>query len=397
MNTNSPNSETAKAPCACNTPYAPLSDDLLQKPEPCCGQSREQEIPLYDKPGYQLCSYVENFLDTSAGPVPRIKTTMDFKDHLGTIMTRSGINRDNYRVAPGLYAVGKPDENSPVLFTANYKLSVDHLRKVLSSLNVWIVVVDTFGINVWCAAGKGTFSSDEVAARIKKIGLDKIVKHREIILPQLSATGVSAHQVRKQSGFKVIWGPVMAKDIADFINAGNKADSSMRKVTFSFLDRLVLVPVELSLVIKNIFWLLLALFILSGIGPGIFSLGQALNKGGMALAAAFGGIAAGAILTPVLLPWIPGRAFSLKGALVGLILALFIPAIFWDNIGAPGLSALFLLTIIISSYLAMNFTGATPFTSPSGVEKEMRKAIPVQALAGIAAVTLWIGDAFTLF
>jgi hypothetical protein len=42
----------------------------------------------------------------------------------------------------------------------------------------------------------------------------------------------------------------------------------------------------------------------------------------------------------------------------------------------------------------MNFTGSTPYTSPSGVEKEMRKAMPLQALAGLVSIILWIGAAF---
>ena len=57
--------------------------------------------------------------------------------------------------------------------------------------------------------------------------------------------------------------------------------------------------------------------------------------------------------------------------------------------------ALVLITAAVSSYLAMNFTGSTPFTSPSGVEKEMRRAIPIQAAAAVAAVAAWIGSAFT--
>jgi hypothetical protein len=42
----------------------------------------------------------------------------------------------------------------------------------------------------------------------------------------------------------------------------------------------------------------------------------------------------------------------------------------------------------------MNFTGSTPYTSPSGVEKEMRKAIPLQALAALIAVAAWVGAGF---
>jgi hypothetical protein len=56
--------------------------------------------------------------------------------------------------------------------------------------------------------------------------------------------------------------------------------------------------------------------------------------------------------------------------------------------------ALLLLIITLSSYLAMNFTGCTPFTSPSGVEKEMRKAIPLQSAAASLGLILWVVSAF---
>ena len=56
--------------------------------------------------------------------------------------------------------------------------------------------------------------------------------------------------------------------------------------------------------------------------------------------------------------------------------------------------ALLLITVAISSYLAMNFTGSTPFTSPSGVEKEMRRAIPLQAGAVVIALVAWVGAGF---
>jgi len=84
-------------------------------------------------------------------------------DKLGHIMCRiSNKFRMNYSVAPGLYAIGNPDESSPVLVTANYRLTCDHLHKAMEKSNVWVLIIDTKGINVWCAAGKGTFGTSEL-------------------------------------------------------------------------------------------------------------------------------------------------------------------------------------------------------------------------------------------
>ena len=107
------------------------------------------------------------------------------------------------------------------------------------------------------------------------------------------------------------------------------------------------------------------------------------------------GILGGAILTPVLLPWIPGRAFAVKGAIIGVLSAAGIVALFRSDLHMLGALALMLFTTAVSSYLAMNFTGSTPFTSPSGVEKEMRRAIPLQATALLLAVVAWVAAAFS--
>ena len=105
-----------------------------------------------------------------------------------------------YTIDPGLYALGRPDEHSPVLVTANYKMSFDRLREALPGMNAWILVLDTKGINVWCASGKGTFGTEELVGRLESNGLSRVVAHRELILPQLSGPGIAAHLVKKLSG-----------------------------------------------------------------------------------------------------------------------------------------------------------------------------------------------------
>jgi len=360
----------------------------------CCGLPPGPECSKFARPGYELCGFVEDFIDTAAGPVPRIGTKLSAADHVMSVLARFGIGRDSYGIAPGIYCTGTPDADSPVLVTANYKLTFDALRKELASLSAWILVLDTRGINVWCAAGKSLFSTEEVIKRVKVSGLDKIVSHRELILPQLSATGVSAIDVKKGSGFKVIWGPIRANDIKNFLNAGKEADKSMRRVTFTVLERLILVPVELSFLVKPTFLILLGIFLLSGIGTDIFSLKDAWGRGLMVAFAYAAGIFAGTVFVPVVLPWIPGKAFSIKGAVTGIIAAFFVVMTLKNVANTWELTALFLCTTAVSSYLGMNFTGSTPYTSPSGVEKEMRKAIPVQALTGFASIVLWIGAAF---
>ena len=362
--------------------------------EVCCGSPPGPPSSALEKPGYRLEGFVEDLKNTTAGQVPRVKSKLERSDFWGTLIARLGIKRDQYKIAPGLYCIGNPNEDSAVLVTANYKLSFDTLRRELNSVDAWILALDTRGINVWCAAGKMLFSTSELTQRIKQTQLNKVVRHNRIILPQLGATGVSAPQVRKESGFKVIWGPVRAKDVPRFLADGNKADDSMRQVTFSTLERTVLVPVELSHLPMVTLWVLPAVFMISGIGTGFFSLNDAWNRGLIALSAYVGAILSGAVVTPILLPWIPGRTFALKGALVGIVTGLTVMLVFRSSLIWLEALALLLITMGMSSFLAMNFTGSTPFTSPSGVEKEMRRAIPLQAAAALIALVAWVGAAF---
>lgn len=377
-----------------NLKIIPLNPSECNEEIPCCGGPAGPKSTAHDLPGYNLCSFVEDFKANGARQVPIVKSSLDLNDILGTISARFGIGRNNYKISPGLYCIGNPGAESPVLVTANYKLSFDTLRKNLEGTDAWIIILDTRGINVWCAAGKGTFSTDELVNRVKSTGIDRIVSHKKLILPQLSAVGVSAKQVKKRCGFRVIWGPVKAADIKEFINNNMKAGQSMRRVTFNLWERIVLVPVEINILSKHFTWFLLGFFMISGIGPGIFSFEQAWSRGIVLVLAALAGVFAGAVAVPVLLPWIFGRAFAIKGMETGLIAGLTINILCRDLISGAEFPALLLLTGTISSYLAMNFTGSTPFTSPSGVEKEMRKAIPIQLIAIIISGFLWLVAAF---
>ena len=317
--------------------------------------------------------------------VKTVSTTLTVADYLGAWKTRLGIGRMNYKVEPGLYAVGNPNNDSPVFVSANYKLTFDTLRKNLDGLNCWLLILDTKGINVWCAAGKGTFGTDELVRRIETSELSKYVSHKKLVLPQLGATGVSAHEVKRQSGFDVDYGPVRANDIKAYIDAGYKATKEMRTVQFNLWDRLVLTPMELIPALKYSLPVFGVMLLANQFAAKPFDKTD--------VAANAGAILAGTVLTPALLPYTPGKAFSWKGWLLGL----------GCTAGILGLSGKFkkgnrllsagglLLYPAISSYLAMNFTGSSTYTSPSGVNKEMKKALPFIVGAAATGAALMLG------
>jgi len=365
----------------------------------CCSAPPSQsERAAGSTDGPDFRPWVVGRLATPAGPVSQVATVLHWPDRLGSWKARWGIRRMDYRVAPGLYAVRAPGPDSPVLVTANYKMTFDRLRRELAGLDVWIVVLDTKGINVWCAAGKGTFGTEELIHRVSATRLGEVVSGRTLILPQLGAPGVAAHQVRKATGFRVVYGPVRARHIPAFLATGLKATPEMRQVSFNLGERLAVAPMELVGGLKVSLAAIVALFVLAGISgegydlQGVWRVG---TRGALLYMCAYLG---GTVLTPVLLPWLPGRAFSLKGACVGAGLAAVYllprgPDLFaWSG----GLDALAWLLIVpaVSAFFAMNFTGATPFTSPSGVRKEMRLAVPAQIAALATGVGLWLTSRF---
>lgn len=333
-------------------------------------------------------------MDTPVGPVPRVRTRLSVRDRIQTASVRMGYGRYDYKVVPGLYCVGTPTPDSPVIVTGNYKLTFDAVRRELPDLDAWLLVADTRGINIWCAAGKNLFSTDEVAYSVTRTRLAEVVAHRRLILPQLGATGVAGHTVRRQCGFSVVWGPVRAADLPAFIRSGNTPDEAMRTVTFTLRERAGLIPVELFILGKPLGLTLLAAFLLSGIGPDIFSPGAAWSRGLAAACATLAGIAAGSVAVPLLLPRLPWHSFSPKGALLGVAAGAFNALLFAQSLGLLESAALILWTTATASYLAMNFTGSTPYTSPTGVELEMRRAIPIQAGATLCALILWIAAPF---
>jgi hypothetical protein len=294
-----------------------------------------------------------------------------------------------YAILPGIYALGNPARNSPVLVSSNYKMSFDRLRQVLPGLNAWILVLNSHGVNVWCAAGKGLFSTTELVRRLQAEGLADLIEHRKLIVPQLGASGISAHEVTRQTGFHVTYGPVRARDLPEFTRQGNQATPAMREVTFGIGERLALVPVELVGAMKwGLLWFAVLFFFIWLSGSPHTFWGNTIQTLWVFLPY-LGAILAGTVAVPLLLPWIPFRSFALKGWLIGLLWA--VTYLLWVDPGGSWKQWLLDLLLLppITAYLALNFTGSCNFTSLSGVRKEMRLAIPT-ILASLSLGIAWM-------
>ncbi len=398
------------SPCCEKDERAPVAD---QEPAPCCGPGAPAEVasPCCDPAEQKAATAescwgsripaepapyrevpVEGRISTLAGDVPQISTRWDLGDWMGRLLVRLGFRRMSYAIAPGLYAVGRPGPDAPVLVSANYKLSFDLLRRAVDGLDAWILVLDSKGVNVWCAAGKGTFGTAELAHRVEATRLAQVVRHRRLVVPQLGAPSVAAHQVQRLTDFGVVFGPVRADDIPAFIAGGHEATPEMRHVTFGLADRLEVAGLELATAGRATALLSLLVLAATAWNGSTLSFGSAWTTSAPALLSLWAGVLAGTVLFAALLPWLPGRMFAVKGAFLGAVVA----AGAW--IGGRGLLpeeapvalplALALVTIAVSSYLGANYTGSTTFTSLSGVKRELRVAIPVMAGALIIAAVL---------
>lgn len=318
--------------------------------------------------------------------IPIVRSDLTAADIRGGWMARWGLKRMKFKVEPGLYGIGNPREDSPVIVTANYKLTFDKVRSDLAGLDVFILVLDTKGINVWCAAGKGTFGTEELAKRILLSKLDKVINHKTLIVPQLGAVGVSAHEVKKRSGFTVKYGPVRSEDIKEYINSGYKKTAAMRKVTFTFKERVVLIPVEIMVLFKKallpLFGAAILLAILEARGISV----QTITGAAKNIAGVTGALISGSVLVPLLLPYIPLRSFGLKGALLGALWGAVFTLL--TGFSLINLAVWLLLIIPISAFLGLNFTGSSTFTSLAGVKLEVKIATPLIIISLILGVSL---------
>src|SRR5665811_338754 len=325
--------------------------------------------------------------------VGRVTAEISRRERWEHFKSRIGGFRDKYIVEPGLYAFGEPDASADVLISANYKLSFDALRQELEGLNLWILVLNTKGINVWCAAGKGTFGTEELVKRITESRLDSVVHHRRLMLPQLGAVGVNAAEVRKRTGFKVSFGPVRASDIPAYMRAGYKKTPEMSTIRFTILDRLVLTPMELNPVLRKSPWFAAGVLFLFGLQRDGILFSSAWSDGLPFLLLGLVAVAAGAFITPVLLPFIPFRSFAVNGLIAGyaaVYLASLMPVISESQDNALLRVVTFLFFPAASSFIALQFTGSTTYTGMSGVKKELKIGVPLYILAVAVSLLLLI-------
>ncbi len=159
-----------------------------------------------------------------------------------------------HRASTGLIPIGAPDRSSPVLVTGNYTETVHRVKQALAGRDVWLLVADSKGVNVWCASGGGHLTHHDVISAIRTSGIEDEVDHRHLVLPQLCATGVERSRIEKATGWTASWGPASADDIPAFLDRGGHTARKERAVAFPLRDRMQMAAMWIGPMIP-ILWL----------------------------------------------------------------------------------------------------------------------------------------------
>ena len=169
----------------------------------------------------------------------------------------------------GLIRIGNPDRSSPVFLTCNYHLTVEKVKRVLEGMDAYLLVANSRGINVWCAAAGGLFTNHDVISALKTTGIEELVEHRNVILPQFAAAGVEATLIQKKTGWKVLWGPVYAEDIPRYAENQFEKTPKMKEVEFPLAQRIDMAAAW-AFPISVIVSLILLLFWRAAVVPTVF-------------------------------------------------------------------------------------------------------------------------------
>ena len=159
----------------------------------------------------------------------------------------------------GLVAIGRPGRDAPVLLTGNFGLTVARVKRALTGVDAYLLVANSRGVNVWCAATGGLLTNHDVVSVLKTSGVAELVDHRQVILPQLAATGIEGTIVHKKTGWKVFWGPLRAEAIPEFLRRGMETTREMRTARFPWRERLEMAvawafPISLLALVVLPFW-----------------------------------------------------------------------------------------------------------------------------------------------
>jgi acetyl-CoA decarbonylase/synthase, CODH/ACS complex subunit gamma len=118
----------------------------------------------------------------------------------------------------GIYEIGGPNENSPVLITSNFSLTYFIVSGEIENSRVpaYLLIKDTEGLSVMTAWAAGKFVADVIAPFVKKCGIADKIKHRKLVIPGYAASE-SGGLEEELSDWKIEVGPREAAHIPAYL------------------------------------------------------------------------------------------------------------------------------------------------------------------------------------
>ena len=252
-----------------------------------------------------------------------------------------------HRARTGLMRIGNPDRRSPALVTGNFTLTVRRVRDALRGRDAWLLVANSKGINVWCASGGGYLTHHDIISAIRVSRLAEKVETREIILPQLCATGVERRRIEEATGFFPRWGPARLEDLPAFLDRGARVVKRERFMRFPAWERLEMATL----------WCAPMLVILLPVLAFFFG-ARAMGAAGVAMASVVYGVFG-------FLPWleIQGAKRFLTFLAAAVVAALIGCGALWALGGAtPGhVAAVAGAAFLAMAVLSVDLAGTTPW------------------------------------
>lgn len=289
--------------------------------------------------------------------------------------------RRTYALEPGLYFTGnRYDRDTPLLVTANYHLTVFLLARRLRGRNARLLIIDSDGINVWCAAGKGQFSNREIVRQLDRYDSEILTGNRKLtlILPKFGMSGLDLRELREK-GYRPVIGPLYARDVPGFLDGARLENRSDDRVLFGLQARLFTwLPGFLQFLGYSLL-LALVLFIAEK------GLGWPVPLGLMGITALL------ATAYPILFPVLPGKRFSIKG----LWLALFVSVGIYAShvagyVAVSDLIAAVPFTFATSLFFALSYTGNSAVSNYSRVRMETVRFLPLNLILYLVSIGSWV-------
>ncbi|HMF32854.1 MAG TPA: methyltransferase domain-containing protein [Candidatus Lokiarchaeia archaeon] len=312
---------------------------------------------------------------------------------------------DHVPIEPGIYAAGHPTADSPVVVTANYYYTFFRVMRDLRGVDAWVLCVDSRGINVWCAARGGDFGNEQLVEAVQATGLEQVVSHRHLVLPQLAAGGVSIPELPPSFDFKVRYGPVWSRDLPSYlIEHPARKNTLMRVAKFTLTKRIEAGVTHVTFLLRKfLFWP--SILALLGLVAVASLLGMPLTASPWGLLLAFVGaawvaVAGVGVLIALCFPVVKSiPAFTKKGYIFGALSATLGGSILLMlNPSLLILPGALLLLFWLGLFETLSFSGYTMESSPRAIQGEYAHFVRVQGiLLGLGIGLLGIGFIWSSF